>query len=90
MAETEPPPQVVDDDEPPSLVSDDDEDMSSVTTESVLDAIMPRRFPAVSIRAQVNLDLPAWFIVLTSYIISLGLGIWTSKETGCIRPPVAF
>lgn len=73
---------------PPSSPVDDDEDIEiesvsdsdSVTTEDVLDTIRPRNMPAV--RIQALMDLPAWFIVLTSYVFALGLG-WFSTSSSC-------
>lgn len=75
MAEIEPEPVV-----PTPSVNDDESvsDSESVTTEDVYDLITPSSKP--SIRARVDLDLPAWFVVLTSYVFALGLG-WFSKST---------
>jgi hypothetical protein len=56
-------------------VSDDDD--ASVTTEDVMESIMPRRMPAIHVQAR--LDLPAWFVVLVSYAFAYGLGSFSTR-----------
>jgi hypothetical protein len=63
-------------DAPDLLVSDSDES-DSVTTEDVMESIMPRRMPAIHVQAR--LDLPAWFVVLVSYAFAYGLGSFTTR-----------
>jgi hypothetical protein len=60
-------------DDVPDVVSENE----SVTTEDVMESIMPRRMPAIHIRAR--LDLPAWFVVLVSYAFAYGLGSFTTR-----------
>ena len=62
------------------IYDEEDESVSeseSVTTEDVMDSIMPRRMPAIHIQAR--LDLPAWFVVLVSYAFAYGLGSFTTR-----------
>jgi len=66
---------VADNDEVPDLVSESDD--ASVTTEDVLETIMPRRMPAIHVQAR--LDLPAWFVVLVSYAFAYGLGSFSTR-----------
>jgi len=69
-------------DEPPALVSDDEsvvDESESVTTEDIMDSIIPRRMPAI--RIQAHMDLPAWFVVLTSYMFALGLGFFSTYSS---------
>ena len=63
------------DNDVPDLVSESDSD--SVTTEDVMESIMPRRMPAIHVQAR--LDLPAWFVVLVSYAFAYGLGSFTTR-----------
>lgn len=77
-AEIEPTPveSVADnDDVAPDLESENDD--TSVTTEDVIDSIMPRRMPAIHVQAR--LDLPAWFVVLVSYAFAYGLGSFSTR-----------
>lgn len=79
MADIDPPPPTT-----PERNTDDEaevesvSDSESVTTEDVYELLTPKNKPAV--RAQVYLDLPAWFIVLTSYVFALGLGVFSSNK----------
>ena len=69
-------------DEPPALVSDDEsvvDESESVTTEDIMDSIIPRRMPAI--RIQAHMDLPAWFVVLASYMFALGLGFFSNYSS---------
>lgn len=61
-------------DEVPDIVSESD---ASVTTEDVMETIMPRRMPAIHVQAR--LDLPAWFVVLVSYAFAYGLGSFSTR-----------
>jgi hypothetical protein len=63
------------DNDVPDLVSESDD--ASVTTEDVMESIMPRRMPAIHIQAR--LDLPAWFVVLVSYAFAYGLGSFSTR-----------
>ena len=63
------------DDAPDLLVSESDD--ASVTTEDVMESIMPRRMPAIHVQAR--LDLPAWFVVLVSYAFAYGLGSFSTR-----------
>ena len=68
--------------DPADVYDEDDESVSeseSVTTEDVLNTIRPRNMPAI--RVQAYLDLPAWFVVLTSYFFALGLGIFATSSS---------
>ena len=62
-------------DAPDLLVSESDD--ASVTTEDVMESIMPRRMPAIHVQAR--LDLPAWFVVLVSYAFAYGLGSFSTR-----------
>ena len=62
-------------DEVPDIVSESDD--ASVTTEDVMESIMPRRMPAIHVQAR--LDLPAWFVVLVSYAFAYGLGSFSTR-----------
>jgi hypothetical protein len=62
-------------DEVPDIVSESDD--ASVTTEDVMETIMPRRMPAIHVQAR--LDLPAWFVVLVSYAFAYGLGSFSTR-----------
>jgi hypothetical protein len=64
---------VADNDVPDESVSDSE----SVTTEDVMESIMPRRMPAIHVQAR--LDLPAWFVVLVSYAFAYGIGSFTTR-----------
>jgi hypothetical protein len=64
------------DDNVPDLVSESDES-ESVTTEDVMESIMPRRMPAIHIQAR--LDLPAWFVVVVSYTFAYALGSFATR-----------
>lgn len=63
-------------DAPDPLVSESD-DSDSVTTEDVMESIMPRRMPAIHVQAR--LDLPAWFVVMVSYVFAYGLGSFATR-----------
>jgi hypothetical protein len=63
-------------DAPDLLVSDSD-DSESVTTEDVMETIMPRRMPAIHIQARM--DLPAWFVVVVSYTFAYALGSFATR-----------
>jgi len=67
---------VADNDAPDLLVSES-EDSDSVTTEDVMESIMPRRMPAIHVQAR--LDLPAWFVVVVSYVFAYGLGSFATR-----------
>jgi len=70
------PPSTPDD----NIVHEDvDESVSeseSVTTEDMMESIMPRRMPAI--RIQAHMDLPAWFVVLVSYAFAYGIGTFST------------
>jgi hypothetical protein len=70
-----PPPMAESVADAPDIVSENDD--TSVTTEDVMESIMPRRTPAIHIQAR--LDLPAWFVVLVSYAFAYGLGSFTTR-----------
>ena len=62
------------------IYDDEDESVSeseSVTTEDVMESIMPRRMPAI--RVQAHMDLPAWFVVVVSYVFAYGLGSFATR-----------
>jgi hypothetical protein len=63
------------DNDVPDLVSESDD--ASVTTEDVMESIMPRRMPAIHIQAR--LDLPAWFVVVVSYTFAYALGSFATR-----------
>jgi hypothetical protein len=73
-------------DDVPAVVEDDEsvvDESDSVTTENVMDSIIPRRMPAIQIQA--HMDLPAWFVVLTSYMFALGLGFFSNYSSSSCK-----
>jgi hypothetical protein len=73
--DTAPIAESVADNDVPDLVSESDDE--SVTTEDVMESIMPRRMPAIHVQARM--DLPAWFVVLVSYVFAYGIGTFSTR-----------
>jgi hypothetical protein len=53
-------------------------DSESVTTEDVMAMMTPKVRPSIEIDARLR--LPAWFVVLTSYVFALGLGWFSTSK----------
>jgi|LauGreDrversion2_3_1035106.scaffolds.fasta_scaffold246218_1 hypothetical protein len=73
-------------DDVPAVVEDDEsvvDESDSVTTEDIMDSIIPRRMPAI--RIQAHMDLPAWFVVLASYMFALGLGFFSNYSSSSCK-----
>jgi hypothetical protein len=66
-----------------------EDDMSSdsdtVTTEDVWNTILPEYRP----RVWITMDLPPWFVALSVYLFSLGIGMWKSDTKEC-HPGMKF
>ena len=53
-------------------------DSESVTTEDVMAMLTSKHRPSIEIDARLR--LPAWFVVLTSYVFALGLGWFSTSK----------
>lgn len=60
-------------------------DTDTVTTEDIWKAVLPEYRP----RVWITMDLPPWFVALTVYLFSLGIGMWKSDTVEC-RPGTKF